>query len=105
MGHEGQTLELQNSTGDVVPEKIDARFVSANLLSMLGVNPMLGRNFTAAEDVLNGPNVAILSYKFWQQRYAGDPNIVGQSMKLGDKAVTIVGVLPQDFHLLVPAEA
>jgi predicted permease len=104
-GGGGQTLELENSTGDVVPEKIDARFISANLLSMLGVNPMLGRNFTAAEDVLNGPNVAMLSYKFWQQRYAGDPNIVGKTMKLGDKAVTIVGVLPKDFHLLVPAEA
>ncbi|MGA8223426.1 MAG: ABC transporter permease [Candidatus Acidiferrales bacterium] len=104
-GGGAQTLVMQGSTGEEVPEKIDARFVSANLLSMLGVNPMLGRNFTAAEDVLNGPNVAILSYKFWQQHFAGDPKIVGKSFRLNDKDVTVVGVLPKDFHLLVPAEA
>src|SRR5208282_2212471 len=65
---------------------------------------MLGRNFTAAEDVVNGPNVAMLSYKFWQQHFAADPNIIGKSFRLNDKDVTIVGVLPRDFLLLVPAE-
>jgi predicted permease len=104
-GGGAQTLVMQNSTGEEVPEKIDARFISANLFSMLGINPMLGRNFTAAEDVLNGPNVAILSYKFWQQRFGGDPNIVGKTFRLNDKDVQIVGVLPRDFHLLVPAES
>ena len=104
-GGGAQTLELQNSTGEEVPEKIDARFISANLFSMLGITPILGRNFTPAEDVVNGPAVAMLSYKFWQQRFAGDPNIVGKSFRLNDKDVTIVGVLPKDSHLLVPAEA
>jgi putative ABC transport system permease protein len=104
-GGGAQTLVTQSSTGEEVPEKIDARFVSANLLSMLGVNPMLGRNFTAAEDVVNGPNVAMLSYKFWRQRFAADPNIVGKSFRLNDKDVSIVGVLPSDFDLLVPPEA
>lgn len=104
-GGGAQTLVMQSSTGEEVPEKIDARFVTGNLFSMLGINPMLGRNFTMAEDVVNGPNVAMLSYKFWQQHFAADPKIIGKSFRLNDKDVTIVGVLPKDFHLLVPAES
>jgi putative ABC transport system permease protein len=104
-GGGAQTLILGNSTGEEVPEKIDARFVTGNLFTMLGVRPILGRNFTPDEDVFNGPNVVMLSYEFWQKRYAGDPNIVGKTMKLNLQAVTIVGVLAPDFHLLLPAEA
>jgi putative ABC transport system permease protein len=104
-GGGAQTLVLGDSTGEEVPEKIDARFVTGNLFTMLGVRPILGRNFTPDEDVFNGANVAMLSYEFWQKRYGGDPNIVGKTMKLNQQAVTIVGVLAPNFHLLLPAEA
>ena len=103
-GGGAQTLVVGNSSGEEIPEKIDARFVTGNLLSMLGVNPILGRNFAPAEDVVNGPNVAMLSYAYWQRQYGGDPQIVGKTMKLNNQAVTIVGVLAPGFHLLLPAE-
>lgn len=104
-GGGAQTIDVGSSSGEEIPEKIDARFITGNLFTMLGVQPILGRNFTPAEDVVNGPNVAMLSYEFWQRMYAGDPNIVGKSMKLNQQAVTIVGVLAPNFHLLLPAEA
>jgi predicted permease len=104
-GGGAQTLEMGSFNGEEVPEKIDARFVTANLFTMLGVRPLLGRNFTPEEDAVNGPNAVMLSNAFWQRQYAGDPNIVGKSMKLNQQAVTIVGVLAPDFHLLLPAEA
>ncbi|MGH9713526.1 MAG: ABC transporter permease [Candidatus Acidiferrales bacterium] len=104
-GGGAQTLDVGTSSGEEIPEKIDARFVTGNLFAMLGVQPILGRNFTPAEDVVNGPNVAMLSYEFWHRKYGGDPDIVGKSMKLNQQAVTIVGVLAPNFHLLLPAEA
>jgi putative ABC transport system permease protein len=104
-GGGAQTLVVGNSSGEEVPEKIDARFVTGNLFSMLGVTPLLGRNITRDEDVVNGPNVAMLSYAFWQRQFGGDPQVVGKTMKLNTQACTIVGVLPPDFHLLLPPEA
>jgi len=104
-GGVAETLELEASSGEEIPEKIDTGFVTGNLFTMLGVQPLLGRNFTTAEDVFNGPNVAMLNYSFWQRQFGGDPGIVGKTMKLNDKAVTIVGVLQPDFRLLQPPEA
>jgi predicted permease len=104
-GGGAQTLEVGSSTGEEIPEKIDARFVTGNLFSMLGVTPILGRNFTPAEDVFNGPATVMLSYAFWQRQYGADPTIVGKTIKLNNQAATIVGVLSPNFHLLVPPEA
>jgi putative ABC transport system permease protein len=104
-GGGAQTLEVGSSTGEEIPEKIDARFVTGNLFSMLGVTPILGRTFTPEEDVFNGPIAVMLSYAFWQRQYGGDPTIVGKTMKLNNQVATIVGVLSPNFHLLVPPEA
>jgi len=104
-GGGAQTLEVGSSTGEEIPEKIDARFVTGNLFSMLGVTPILGHNFTPAEDVFNGPATVMLSYAFWQRQYGADPTIVGKTIKLNNQAATIVGVLSPNFHLLVPPEA
>jgi putative ABC transport system permease protein len=63
----------------------------------LGVAPFLGRSFTEADDKNGAPGVVILSYALWQQRFGGDPQIVGRQIELGQKSCTVVGVMPRDF--------
>ncbi len=79
------------------PENVIGSRVSANLLPMLGVAPMLGRTFTAAENV-PGVNAVVLSYRLWQRRYRGDGNIVGQSIVMSGEKYTVLGVMPRGFQ-------
>ena len=73
-----------------------AEAVSGELFDVLGVSPLLGRNFTAKEDD-PGTHVVILSYPLWQTRFAGDPAIVGKSITLDGTSYQVVGVMPANF--------
>ena len=88
-----------NLTGDGDPERVSSGTVTANLFSVLDVLPILGRAFTAQEDVPNGPRVVILSYGLWQKRYAGDPAIVGRAVLIDGRPYQVVGVMPAGFVL------
>jgi putative ABC transport system permease protein len=88
-----------NLTGDGNPERIASGTVTANLFSVLGVQPVRGRAFTPQEDVPNGPRVAIIGYGLWQRRYAGDPGIVGRSVPIDGESYQVVGIMPKDFVL------
>jgi predicted permease len=71
---------------------------SGNYFDMLGVQPVLGRFFHAAEDTkVNGSQLAVLSYSGWQGRFAGDPKIVGKIVLLNKHPYTILGVAPENF--------
>jgi predicted permease len=78
--------------------------VSAGFFSTLGVTPFLGRDFSAGEDAVGAPRIALLSYGAWQRNYGGHPDILGQNVILDDTPTTIVGVLPRDFQF-APAES
>ena len=78
--------------------------VTANFLDVLGVSPVVGRNFTAEEghwggwvDRDGGPRAVILTHGFWIRRFAGDPSVLGRTLPLNDEPVTVVGVLPETF--------
>jgi predicted permease len=71
--------------------------VTRNFFTVLGVQPMLGRSFTADESSGTGARAVMLSYLTWKRRFASDPGIVGQSLILDDEPVTAVGVLPPTF--------
>ena len=85
------------SGGAGEPERLSGVPVTANFFDMLGVRPVLGRNFTPEEAVWNGPNVVILAHGLWQRRFASDPAIVGKSLTLNNEPTTVVGVLPASF--------
>lgn len=85
------------SDGDE-PERLVAGLVSANLFPTLGIDPILGRQFTEDEDRPGGPRVVLLSFGVWQRRYAGDPSIVGRTVTLDTLPTTIVGVMPARFQ-------
>jgi len=88
-----------NLTGDGEPERVAAGSVTANLFSTLGVSPIRGRVFTAAEDVEGGPRVVLIGYGLWQRRYAGDPAIVGRSIQINGETYQVIGVMPPEFVL------
>lgn len=90
--------------GDV-PEKVDLSPVTANFFSLFGVEPLHGRAFTAEEEAYQGPRSAILSYQLWQRRYGGDEGLLGRSIEIDGLTHEVVGILPEDFRLLLPAEA
>ena len=81
------------------PLRLGCAQVEGNFLSTFGISPVLGRNFTAQEDVPNGPRVALMTYGLWQSRFARDPNISGKTVLIDDRPVTIVGVLPANLEM------
>ena len=84
-------------TGKGNPERIRTTRVTASLFRVFQLPPVLGRWISEDEDKPGGAPVAVLSYGFWQERFAGDPNVAGQTITLDGVARTIVGVMPRDF--------
>ncbi len=87
-----------NLTGKGEPERLEEMRVSANLFTLLGVQPAIGRGFLPEEDHSGKDRVAVLGNQFWQRKYHGDPGIVGSTILLDNAAFTVVGVLPAWFH-------
>ena len=90
--------ESFNLTGAGDPERLEGRRVSANLFPMLGVEPQIGRVFSAAEDQPGSNRVVLLSYGVWQRRFGADPGIVGQALTLNGESHIVVGVMPARFQ-------
>jgi putative ABC transport system permease protein len=86
-----------NLTGIGEPERIDGRRVSANLFSLLGVEPQLGRAFSPEEDQPGASRVVIMSHGLWQRRFGSDINITGKPLTLNGESFTVVGVMPPQF--------
>ena len=80
------------------PMALQVRHISAEVFSILGVRPVVGRTFTAAEDNPTAPRVAVISHALWQQRFGGRRNVVGETFSLGGTQYTVVGVLPNGFR-------
>jgi predicted permease len=84
-------------TGQGEPGRLSGVPVSQNFFPLLGVQPQLGRLFTAEECKWNGPKAVLLSHGLWVRRFASDPGIVGRPLTLNDQPVTVAGVLPASF--------
>ncbi|WP_426662319.1 ABC transporter permease [Rhodanobacter aciditrophus] len=89
-----------NITGGSRPTVVSAAYIDRGMLPTLGLHPLLGRNFTAQEDAPHGPHAVMLGYGFWQRRYGGSPQVVGQTLDVEGVGYTIVGVLPESFDSL-----
>jgi predicted permease len=80
-------------------EYVDSREISSDLLSLLGVAPVLGRAFLPQEDQPGGAPVAIISFSVWQSRFGGAVRAIGMPIVFEGDSYTIVGVMPQGFRL------
>jgi putative ABC transport system permease protein len=85
-------------TGGDEPESIDAALVTEDFFTLLGVEPLLGRNFRREDHQGGAARVMLVSYATWQQRFGGDPGLVGRSLPFGPDSYEIVGILPADFR-------
>jgi predicted permease len=90
-------FDTLNLTGDGAPEQLNGISVSANLFSVLGASPTLGRDFQLEDNELGAARVAILSHGLWLRRFGANPGIIGRELLLDDRKYTVVGVMPSEF--------
>ena len=91
-GFQSQILTEENSS-----RSLTTHTASANYLRTLGLHPVLGRDLTEEDTKPNAAPVALIGYALWQAQFAGDPAIIGRTLHLSGKLVTVVGVLPKAF--------
>jgi predicted permease len=87
-------------TGVDEPEQVRAFRMTDGMISIFGIPPMLGRGFTRQDDTPGNPDTTVLLYGYWQHKFGGDRNIIGQTIKLDGKPRQIIGVMPKNFHIL-----
>jgi putative ABC transport system permease protein len=83
-------------TGDGQPEQLSGKKVTANFFDVLGVQPAVGRPFTAEEDKAQSP-VVVLSYNLWRRRFGSDESVIGRAILLNGVQTKVVGVMPRNF--------
>jgi len=93
---------LHGAEGD--PELVEVGTATVDFFPLLGASAALGRLFTAAEAVPNGPRVVVLSHRLWARRFAADPALIGRSILVNGEPRTVIGVLPESFRLVLPPE-
>jgi predicted permease len=89
-----------NFVSDNTPSIAQELRVGAGYFHVLGVSPVMGREFTRDEDQPGGPALAILSYDFWQRELIGRKDVLGQTILLDGRATSVIGVMPQNFRSL-----
>jgi putative ABC transport system permease protein len=82
--------------------RLNAQTVSSEFFPLLGIEPLLGRTISAEDDLPNAPRVAVLSHHLWQQRFGGDPRVIGRVVHFNDRPVIIIGVMPATFQFMYP---
>jgi putative ABC transport system permease protein len=93
-------------TGAGEPQELAALLVSANILDVLGVGPMLGRGFAAGEDRRGAARVLILSHAAWLRQFGGDASVVGRQVTIDGGPASVIGVMPRGFEIFgLPADA
>ncbi len=91
----GRQLTLRDETGG--RQRLSAPAVSAELFRLLGVQPVLGRDFVASDEAPGAAPVAILSHGLWQRRFRGSSAVIGQTLETEGAAFTVIGVMPEGF--------
>src|SRR5205809_6058539 len=99
---------LNGSTVNVTyknnPQRYTGGYVTEDFFKIIGVSPVLGRDFTAADNKPGAEKVTILGDEIWQRDFGADPNVVGQSVRISGKSATIIGVMPPNFKFPVSEE-
>ena len=80
-----------------VPDEIPSAQVSGEFFDVLGTSPVVGREFLPEEEAQGGAAVALVSNRFWRERFGGDPNLIGRALTLDGRPTPIVGILPANF--------
>jgi putative ABC transport system permease protein len=92
-------IETKSVTGAGDPERVHAAQISQSTLGVLGVSPVLGRDFLPQEDVPGANDVAIIGFSFWQRHFGGDPAAVGSRIEVAGRQKLVIGVMPASFRM------
>jgi putative ABC transport system permease protein len=92
-------------TGEQTPQRLDGQSVSTEYFHVLGIAPALGRDFKAEDNLPNGPNVVILSDRFWRSQFAASPSVTGRTLRLNDSLFRVIGVMPRGFEDVLDPDA
>jgi predicted permease len=91
-------VNVSDSRGGSEPQRINSARMTASVIPILQVSPLVGRTFTEAEDLPKGPNVILISEGLWRSRFGGDRNILGRTLDVGGSTWEIIGVMPARFR-------
>lgn len=94
----GVTQGTINVAGSEEPIRFDGAFVTANMLSMIGVEPILGRTFAIGDDAPGSQLNVVLGYRAWRDQYGADPSVVGRNVRVNGEPGTVLGVMPEGFE-------
>jgi putative ABC transport system permease protein len=94
-GVAGGSMTVIDGAGE--PERYNGARISWDLFRLLGVQPILGRDFLESDDQPNAAGMAIISHMLWSTRYQSDPSVIGRSVDINGTPHTIVGIMPPDF--------
>lgn len=83
------------TTGE--PIRVTSAAVTRSLIETLGVQPMIGRNFTSEEDRVGGPQAALISYSLWQRAFGGQADVIGKEVRINAQPYNVIGVMPNDY--------
>src|SRR5437867_3590990 len=97
----GSTININYKNN---PQRYTGGYVTEDFFKILGVSPIMGRDFTAEDDKPGAEKVAILGHEIWKRDFNANPNIIGQSVRMNGKAATIIGVMPPNFRFPVSEE-
>src|SRR5213596_27175 len=97
----GSTINLTYKNN---PQRYTGGYVTEDLFKIIGVSPVMGRDFTAEDNKPGAEKVTILGDEIWRRDFGADPNIVGQSVRINGKAATIIGVMPPNFKFPISEE-
>ena len=96
--YQENAANVSEAGGASEPQRLAAAWITASIIPTLEVAPLLGRNFTDAEDLPNAPSVVIISEGLWRTRFGADRAVVGRTLDVNGKARQIVGVMPKSFR-------
>lgn len=80
-----------------MPERYDGAFITASAFPLLGVEPVIGRLFSEEDNRPGAPMVMLIGHQLWQERYQGDPGVIGRTLRVNSEPATIIGVMPEGF--------
>jgi hypothetical protein len=106
LSHVIVSLELPMNVAEsgLSPQRYSGSYISFNAFSMVGRVPVLGRGFRPDDDRADAPRVAIIAHTVWQNRYGGDPSVIGRTVRVSEVPATIIGVMPEGFHFPLSSE-
>ena len=99
-----ESMNLSSRGEETPPERIDGGVMTWNMMRIVGLKPLLGRDFTEAEDVSGGPKVALISEGLWKRHFGKSPKVLGQQLVVDAVPREIIGVLPNEMRVMRSAQ-